>query len=228
MTIQLFNNGDFELRVTPADGTFTVEAPGLASALGYREAYDLVRLLPEEETCSAPVRTRSVNGVEQARRIWFVTEPGFYRAVGQRKLGHIKDSSVRADVERFQNWVYREVLPSIRKTGRYDRAIDEPITLTWDEVSTLMRQRYGVVVSVPVLTRTLRAAGVLRQTGVPRKAHQHFFWFTGTSWTIHPHAVPFLTRQFEDTATQLREFRFIQARLELDGMASEPPDRLTA
>jgi hypothetical protein len=40
--------------------------------------------------------------------------------------------------------------------------------------------------------------------------------------------VPFLTREFEGTAHQLREFRFIQARLELDGMTAEPPDRLTA
>lgn len=228
MTIQLFSNGEFELQVTPDGDTFTVDAPGLATALGYHGGSEMVRHLPDEEKGYVLERVRSGNGVEQGRRIWHVTEPGFYRVLGQRQLGRIKDPSVRGQVERFQNWIYRDVLPSLRRTGRYERAIDEPVTLTWDEVTTLMRQRYGLVVSVPVLTRTLRAAGVLRQTGVPRKVHQHFFWFTGTSWTIHPHAVPFLTRQFEDTAHQLREFRFIQARLELDGMTGEPSNRLTA
>lgn len=101
------------------------------------------------------------------------------------------------------------------------RAVDEPFTYTWDEVTTIIRQRYGVAVSVPVLTRMLRTAGILRQSGVPKKAHQHFFWFTGTAWEIHPHAIPFLTRSFEDTARQLQEFRFIQARLEFEGMAAE-------
>lgn len=125
---------------------------------------------------------------------------------------------MREQVERFQNWIYREVLPSLRRTGHYEQAIDEPVTYTWDEVTTVIRQRYGVVVSVPALTRMLRTAGILRQTGVPKKQHQHFFWFTGTAWEIHPHTVPFLTRAFEDTARQLQEFRFLQARLELEGI----------
>jgi prophage antirepressor-like protein len=217
-SIQLFNNGEFELRVSPDGDTFTVEAPGLASALGHREAYDLIRSLPDDETWSAPVRVRSANGVEQNRRIWIVTEPGFYRALGQRQVSRIKDPAARAQVERFQNWIYREVLPSIRRTGRYEQVMDEPLTHTWDEVTTIIRQRYGVVVSVATLTRMLRTAGILRQTGVPKKAHQHFFWFTGTAWEIHPHAIPFLTRTFEDTARQLQEFRFMQTRLELDGV----------
>lgn len=108
------------------------------------------------------------------------------------------------------------------------RAVDEPITYTWDEVTTIIRQRYGVVVSVPHLTRVLRTAGILRQTGVPKKAHQHFFWFTGTAWEIHPHAIPFLTRSFEDTTRQLQEFRFIQGRLELDGVGVDDPPRLVS
>ncbi|SFO59410.1 BRO-N domain-containing protein [Amycolatopsis rubida] len=222
-SIQLFDNGEFELRVTPEGDSFTVEAPGLASALGHRSAYELLRSLPEDEKGYAPVRTP---GGEQ--RSGYVTEPGFYRVLGQRQLGRIKAPAVRGQVERFQNWIYREVLPSLRRTGRYERAVDEPVTYTWDEVTTIIRQRYGVVVSVPALTRMLRTAGILRQTGVPKKAHQHFFWFTGTAWEIHPHAIPFLTRSFEDTARQLQEFRFIQGRLELDGVGVSDPPRLAS
>jgi len=220
--IQLFNNGEFELRITPAGDSFTIRASGLAHALGHRDANHMLANVPDDEK---GYRLDGTPGGQQ--KTWFVTEPGFYRVLGQRQLGRIKDLAIRAQVERFQNWIYRDVLPSLRRTGRYERAMDEPVTYTWDEVTTIIRQRYGVIVSVPVLTRMLRTAGILRQTGVPKKAHQQFFWFTGTAWEIHPHAVPFLTRSFEDTARQLQEFRFMQARLELDGLGADPPNALT-
>lgn len=213
--IQLFDNGEFELRVTPNGDSFTVEAPGLARALSVKDAFNLVRSLPDDEKGSSLVRTL---GGDQ--RVWYVTESGFYRVIGQRQPARIKDPAVRAQVIRFQDWIYRDVLPAIRRRGFYGREMDEPVTYTWDEVTTIIRQRYGVLVSVPQLTRMLRTAGILRQTGVPKKAHQHFFWFTGTAWEIHPHAVPFLIRKFEDTARELEQFRFLQTRLELDGFAS--------
>ena len=50
--------------------------------------------------------------------------------------------------------------------------------------------------------------------------HGLHYLFTGTAWEIHPHAVPFLIRKFEDTARELEQFRFLQTRLELDGFAS--------
>lgn len=114
MSIQLFDNGEFQLRVTPVGDTFKVEAPGLARALGFREAYDLVQSIPDEEKGSGP--TRTPGGDQQ---VWHVTEPGFYRAIGQRQAARVKSGAVRDQVIRFQNWVYREVLPAIRRTGSY-------------------------------------------------------------------------------------------------------------
>lgn len=219
--IQLFDNGEFHLEFVPAGDSFTLQASDLARALGYREAYDLVRCLPDDE--KIPELVRTPNGVTTT--VWCVTESGFYRVLGQRQPSRIKNLEMRSFVQRFQDWVYRDVLPTIRRTGRYEVVPDKPTTHTWDEVTTLMRQQYGIVVSVPVLTRTLRTAGVLRQTGVPKKKHQHFFWYTGTAWEIHPHAVPFITRMFEDTRRELADFRFLQARLELDGVGDQPPDR---
>lgn len=97
----------------------------------------------------------------------------------------------------------------------------EPVTYTWDEVTAVMRQRYGVAISVPQLTRMLRTAGVLRVSLTePRTAFRPMFWFCGTHWEVHPHAVPFLLRKVEETAAELREFRFLQARLELDGVGA--------
>lgn len=106
-----FDNGEFAIIVTDhASDGFRVQAPGLARALGFREAFDLLRTIPEEEKGSETVRTP---GGEQ--RIGYVTEAGFYRAMGQRQAARISDETMRAQVERFQAWVYREVLPGLRR-----------------------------------------------------------------------------------------------------------------
>jgi len=221
--IEMFSNGEFELHVVPIAESFTVSAPGLARALGHRDALDLVRGLPDDEKGSELVRTP---GGDQ--RVWCVTESGFYRAIGQRQAARIKNPEVRAQVQRFQDWVYKEVLPSLRRTGSYTipaQAVEveefyQPHTLTWDETRALIRQRYGIPMSVNELTRTLRTAGVLKQNGTPRKEWEHLFWFTGSSWNVHPHMVAQLTKRVVDTGRELQQFRFLQAQLELEGVGS--------
>lgn len=110
----LFDNGEFHLDIGPNADAFRVLAPGLARALGYREARDVLRGIPDDEKGSELVRTP---GGDQL--VGYVTEAGFYRALGQRQTSRIADQDTRAAVQRFQSWVYREVLPAIRKTGSY-------------------------------------------------------------------------------------------------------------
>ncbi|WP_293954788.1 phage antirepressor KilAC domain-containing protein [uncultured Corynebacterium sp.] len=98
----------------PDGDSFKVAAPGLAKSLGFAEARDMLRSIPEAEKGSEIAPTL---GGEQ--RITVVTEAGFYRAIGNRQAARVKDVNIRAQVERFQSWVYGEVLPTIRKTGGY-------------------------------------------------------------------------------------------------------------
>ncbi|MGH3266022.1 MAG: BRO-N domain-containing protein, partial [Trebonia sp.] len=106
-----FSNGEFDLSLSEheTDG-FRVRAPGVAQALGFRAATDLLRSIPEAEKGYEIVRTP---GGEQ--RVGYLTEAGFYRALGQRQTARIGNADVRAAVERFQSWVYREVLPKLRR-----------------------------------------------------------------------------------------------------------------
>ena len=109
--LELFSDGEFELDIALHDmDGFHVRAPGLARALGFREAYDLVRNIPDPEKGSELVRTP---GGDQ--RIHYLTEAGFYRALGQRQLGRIPDEAIRGMVERFQAWVFGTVLPGLRR-----------------------------------------------------------------------------------------------------------------
>ncbi|MDN5857898.1 MAG: hypothetical protein L0H84_04675, partial [Pseudonocardia sp.] len=110
-TVELFSNEEFRLEIEPhpADG-FHVPAPPVARQLGFREAFDLLRSIPDTEKGSEIVRTP---GGDQ--RVSYLTEAGFYRALGQRQTARITDPDARAFVERFQSWVFGVVLPGLRR-----------------------------------------------------------------------------------------------------------------
>jgi prophage antirepressor-like protein len=226
--MQMFDNGEFTLEVTTSGDSFTVAGTSLAKALGFRDAVRMVESLPDSEKHYTTACTAGGN-----RRTWQVTEAGFYRAIGQRQAARIRDKDLAQGVVRFQDWVYGTVLPAIRRTGGYnsERAdygavqprnsmekFFEPNTYTWEEVAALIHQRTGIPLTVNELTRMLRTGGVLKQTGAPTVKYRHLFWFTGSSWNVHPHVMPELTFKVFDTGRELQDFRFIQARLEIEGV----------
>lgn len=106
-----FSNGEFELAIRPndADG-YHILAPEVARSLGFRDAYRLLESIPDDEKGYTTAWTL---GGDQ--RVGYLTEAGFYRALGQRQAARIPDSAIRAKVERFQKWVFAEVLPAIRR-----------------------------------------------------------------------------------------------------------------
>lgn len=227
--IQLFNNGEFELRVFPQGDSFLVSGPGLARALCFRDAHAMVRNLPADEKGSHLEETPG-----GSQQVWFVTEPGFYHVVGQRQPGRIKDAVLRARVERFQRWVHHEVLPAIRRTGGYQvpqqrqpvaafgTNVSAPDVFTYDEVCAVLRQFFGVALTVNELTRNLRAGGLLKQNGAPTKRYAHLFWFTGSAWCIQAHVIPQVAFKVYETGREMQDWRFLQTRLQIDGVGGEP------
>jgi prophage antirepressor-like protein len=117
VTIQLFNNGEFELSVEYLEDTFRVYGPHLATALAMRDGSALARGLDDDEKVQVTPAHASVGRADQ--QVWWITEPGFFRAVSQRQAARIKEDGLRERVERFQRWVFHEVLPAIRKHGGY-------------------------------------------------------------------------------------------------------------
>lgn len=132
-----FSNGEFRLEITPhdADG-FRVRAPGVARQLGFREAFDLLRNIPDAEKGSELVRTP--NGGQQ--QVTYLTEAGFYRALGQRQAARIADSAARGVVERFQSWVFGEVLPKLRRGELGPKPAFDPSKLSRLDILKLAMQ----------------------------------------------------------------------------------------
>lgn len=129
----------------------------------------------------------------------------------------IKDPEVRDRVIMWQR-EFTEVLARFVYGVPADPPDGEPIAWTWDEAAAILRQRYGLRFTAVGLTRALRSAGLLKVNGTPRSRFTDLFWFSGTHWEVHPHAVAFIARKLAEAQRDAAQFRFIQTRLEVEGV----------
>lgn len=86
----------------------------IAEVLGHRSAAEVTRLLKDKHRGTHSVRTPG--GLQS---VTVISEPGFYQAVLSRKPTAKAMPGMIERIERFQDWVTEEVLPSIRRTGSY-------------------------------------------------------------------------------------------------------------
>jgi hypothetical protein len=70
----------------------------------------MVRMLDDDEAAPHNVGVRSENGVEQDREMTIISESGLYACILKSR---------RPEAKAFRKWVTGEVLPTLRKTGRY-------------------------------------------------------------------------------------------------------------
>ncbi|GIF14835.1 phage antirepressor KilAC domain-containing protein [Actinoplanes teichomyceticus] len=112
--LAIFNYADVEVRTVLVDGEPWFVAADVCAILNFRMASDALRNLDEDEKGYALVRTP---GGEQ--RMSTVSESGLYALIFRSR----NDSA-----KKFRRWVTDEVLPAIRKTGRYETAPAIPQT----------------------------------------------------------------------------------------------------
>lgn len=103
--LQIFQNEEFgEIRTIEEDGKALFCASDVAKALGYARPNDAVTA-----HCRATVKhSTPISGKMQ--EINFIPEGDVYRLITHSKL---------PSAEKFESWVFDEVLPAIRKTGGY-------------------------------------------------------------------------------------------------------------
>jgi prophage antirepressor-like protein len=127
------------VRVVMIDGEPWFVANDVAKALGYPRQQEMVRLLDDDEKGVHNVHSP---GGEQETSI--ISESGMYHAALKRRGAHAK---------RFRRWVTEEVLPAIRKTGKYVlHTPPTPVMLTMDTAR--------VSASVGLLRETRRLFGL--------------------------------------------------------------------
>lgn len=106
MEVQVFNNKQFgALRTYDEDGQVLFCGKDVAKALGYKRTADAI-----SNHCKGSVKRRPLQTAGGVQEFVFITEPDLYRLIVHSKL---------PSAEKFESWVFEEVLPAIRRTGGY-------------------------------------------------------------------------------------------------------------
>lgn len=103
----VFNFNQNEVRtITDKNGDPWFVARDVATVLGYKDPVNAIK-----QHCNGVVKHHPIvdrlGRVQEAR---VIAEPDLYRLIASSKL---------PEAERFERWIFEEVLPSIRKTGQY-------------------------------------------------------------------------------------------------------------
>lgn len=103
--LMIFNNPEFgEIRTIEEDGKVLFCGNDVARALGYKRPKDAV-----SAHCKGAVKRRTLTkGGEQ--EMLFIPEGDIYRLAAKSEL---------PGADKFESWIFDEVLPSIRKHGAY-------------------------------------------------------------------------------------------------------------
>lgn len=116
--MQVFNNPEFgEVRTIEENGAILFCGSDVAKALGYTNPSKAIN-----DHCRGDLTKRYpiVDALGRTQGAIFIPESDLYRLVFSSKL---------PTAEKFTDWVTKEVLPSIRKTGGYALPKDYPSAL---------------------------------------------------------------------------------------------------
>ena len=115
MQVFTYNEKKSDLRIQEIDGNPWFVAKDVCDALQLTDVSMTMSRLDDDEKLT---QTLLVSG--QGRQMWLVNESGLYNLIFQSR---------KAEARVFRKWVTNEVLPSIRKTGRYGMGSRAPKAL---------------------------------------------------------------------------------------------------
>lgn len=110
MEVYTFNPNNAPVRVQVINGEPWFVAKDICDALGIGNITDTMGRLDDDEKLTSVVSKSGQN-----RQMWMVNESGLYNLIFQSR---------KAEAKAFRRWVTGEVLPTIRRTGRYELAAE--------------------------------------------------------------------------------------------------------
>ena len=121
--LQIFNNPEFgEIRTIEEKGKILFCGSDVAKALGYSKPHNAISM----HCKGVALKQGIIDSLGRSQEMTFITEGDIYRLVVKSKL---------PGAEKFESWIFDEVLPSIHKHGAYmtpetlEQAILNPDTM---------------------------------------------------------------------------------------------------
>lgn len=104
---QAFAFEDHNIRIIVENGEPFFCAPDVCKALGYANTADALSKHCREDGIA---KRDTIDNLGRKQNTTYINEPNLYRLIARSKMQH---------AVKFQDWVFGEVLPTIRKTGSY-------------------------------------------------------------------------------------------------------------
>lgn len=133
--IQVFTSEKFgQLRTAEIDGVIWFCGIDVAKALGYTNPRDAYK-----RHCKSKGVVKRYTPTDGGRQeMVYLDEGNMYRLISHSKL---------PSAERFESWVFDEVLPSIRRTGSYTGKSENPnvalVTITPEMAEEMLKKNIG-------------------------------------------------------------------------------------
>ncbi|WP_142850696.1 BRO family protein [Telmatospirillum sp. J64-1] len=145
---------DQPVRSIQRDGEPWFVAADVCAVLDVQQPIRAIERLDEDERSKVSLTNISSNGVKQEREFIIVSESGLYTLI----LRSRKATTHGTIQHRFRRWVTSEVLPAIRKTGRYEAGNENhPASMAHQEHRYTVREvivrpdgQWGRVWAIPI------------------------------------------------------------------------------
>lgn len=159
--IKVFSNTEFgELGVMLIEGKEYFPATQCAKILGYSNPYDAIKRhckgdgVVKREGVSYTTNQHNIT-TQQVTEIKYINEGNLYRLIVSSKL---------PAAEKFERWVFEEVLPSIRKTGGYGNInLEQVIAQTATAVVSEVVKQLVPVLAAASLGKSVQTAEILQK-----------------------------------------------------------------
>lgn len=160
--LQIFKNTEFgELGILNENGSILFPGTECAKALGYSNPHKAI-----SDHCRALTKREVIDSIGRQQEMNFIPEGDLYRLIVRSKL---------PSAEKFERWVFDEVLPTIRKHGAYmtpekiDQILADPDTII-KLATELKRSRTEIAVRDQIIGEMKPKADyvdmVLKSTGL--------------------------------------------------------------
>ena len=194
--LQVFENNQFgQMRTITENGNTLFCATDVARMLGYSNPHDAIarhcRGVVKREGVSTTTNQHGVS-TQQTNKMSFIPEGDVYRLITHSKVPR---------AEKFESWVFDEVLPSIRKTGAYmtpetiEKVLMNPDTIIslatqLKELQTKVEQDKPKVLFADAVAASHTSiligdlAKLIRQNGVEVGQNRLFQWLRDNGYLI--------------------------------------------